>query len=84
MGGRGGARGAVVFMLDEKGALQPVRVRQGITDGQFVEIRDGLAEGQAVITGIADPAGARPAGGRAGASPATNPFNPQRPQRRQR
>src|SRR5688500_744677 len=67
MGGRGGARGAVVFVLDEKGAPQPVRVRQGITDGQYVEIREGLAEGQAVITGVAAPAAARPGGGRAGA-----------------
>ena len=84
MGGRGGARAALVFVLDEKGAPQPVRVRQGITDGQFVEIRDGVSEGQAVITGTADPGAVRPAGSRAGASPGTNPFNPQRPQRRQR
>jgi hypothetical protein len=60
-----------------------VRVRQGITDGQFVEIADGLTEGQAVVTGIADPS-ARPAAPRAGGSPAANPFSPSRPQRRQR
>lgn len=83
MGGRGGTRASVVFVLDAKEAPQPMRVRPGITDGQFVEIRDGLTEGQAVITGIADPAAARPAAGRTSGSPAANPFNP-RPQRRQR
>jgi HlyD family secretion protein len=80
----GGGRRVVVFTPDPKGEPQPVRIRQGISDGQFVEVVDGLDEGAAVITGVAsgDAAAGRP--GRAGASPASNPFQPQRPQRRTR
>ena len=53
----------------------------GITDGQFVEVVDGLTEGQQVVTGVAS-ATARGAAPRAGASPAANPFAPAAPQRR--
>ena len=81
--GAGGSRPAIVFVLDASGAPQPVRIRAGISDGQFVEVATGLTEGQAVITGIAGDAvrGATP---RAGASPAANPFAPAPPQRRSR
>jgi len=78
-----GARAAMVFMLDEGQKPQPVRVRPGITDGQFVEVVNGLTEGQAVITGVAGEA-VRGAGPRTGASPAANPFAPAAPQRRTR
>jgi HlyD family secretion protein len=41
------------------GAPAPVRVKIGITDGSFTEITGGeLAEGAAIITGIAGAAGA--------------------------
>jgi hypothetical protein len=60
-----------------------VEVRVGISDGQHVELRDGLEEGAAVITGTEIP-GAAASSPRAGASPSSNPFSPQRPQRRQR
>jgi HlyD family secretion protein len=33
-------------------ALQPVRVKTGVSDGAFTEVSDGLKEGDAVITGM--------------------------------
>jgi hypothetical protein len=72
-----------VFVLDEKGQPKPVEVRVGISDGQHVEVREGLDEGAVVVTGTEIP-GARGAGApRPGSSPSSNPFNPQF-QRRQR
>ncbi len=79
----GDGRPAVVFAVGAKGAPQPKPIRTGISDGQFVEVRDGLDEGATVITGY-DLGLGRPAGPpRAGASPSTNPFSPaRRPERR--
>jgi len=76
-------RPALVFVLDDKGEPQPARIRPGITDGQFVEVVDGLTEGQAIVTGVAAETaqGATP---RPGGTPAANPFSPARPQRRSR
>jgi HlyD family secretion protein len=83
-GSRGPGRPTTVFVPDEKGEPKPVDVRIGISDGQYVELRQGLDEGAVVITGTEIP-GARAAGGpRPGGSPSSNPFQPQRPQRRQR
>jgi HlyD family secretion protein len=79
----GGNRPTVAFVLDEKAEPQPVRIRPGLSDGQFVEVVDGLTEGQQVVTGVAS-ATARGATPRAGASPAANPFAPAAPQRRTR
>ena len=84
--GETGTRPQIVFVLNEKGEPQPARVRLGISDGQFVEVREGLDQGARVVTGAetgaARAAAARPAAASPGAS---NPFNPpQRPQRRQR
>lgn len=83
--GRGPVRPTTVFVPDEKGLPRAVEVRIGVSDGQFVELREGLEEGAAVITGTEIP-GARAAGAapRPGASPSSNPFSPQRPQPRQR
>jgi len=82
--GEAGTRPQIVFVLNEKGEPQPARVRLGISDGQFVEVREGLDQGARVVTG-ADTGAARAGGARPAASPAaSNPFNPQRPQRRQR
>ena len=83
--GRGPGRPTTVFVPDEKGQPKPVDVRIGVSDGQFVEVREGLVEGAMVITGTEIP-GARAAGAgpRPGTSPSTNPFQPQRPQPRQR
>jgi HlyD family secretion protein len=83
-GGEGSGRPQLIFVLNEKGQPQPARVRLGISDGQFVEVREGLDEGARVVTGQEAEA-ARGTPPRPGASPAaSNPFNPQRPQRRQR
>jgi HlyD family secretion protein len=81
---RGPGRPTTVFVPGEKGQPRAVDVRIGISDGQFVELREGLDEGAPVITGTEIP-GARAAGGpRPGVSPSSNPFSPQRPQPRQR
>jgi HlyD family secretion protein len=79
------ARPAVVFVPGPDGKPQPRPIRVGISDGQFVEVADGLQEGERVITGAggdASRAGSPRPGGSPGA--ATNPFAPQQGQRRQR
>jgi hypothetical protein len=68
-------------VLDEKGAPKANPVVVGISDGQFVEVKEGLVEGVAVVTGV--DSGAR-AMARPGPSASTNPFAPGPPQRRQR
>ncbi len=77
-------RPTTVFVLDPAtGQPKPVEVRVGISDGQHVEVLEGLEEGAVVVTGTEIP-GARSAGSpRPGSSPSSNPFNPQF-QRRQR
>ncbi len=50
--GKGG--GAVVYVPARDGKVRPVRVKTGVTDGQFTELVDGeLAEGSDVVTGMA-------------------------------
>jgi HlyD family secretion protein len=82
-GGHEPGRPTTVFVPDEKGEPRALEVRVGISDGQFVELREGLDEGATVITGTQIP-GVTATIPRAGASPSSNPFTPQRPQRRQR
>jgi len=53
-----------------------------VTDGQFVEVKDGLAEGDTVVTGVEGEAGAAARAGQPQPG-GSNPFNPQF-QRRQR
>jgi HlyD family secretion protein len=95
-GGRGGPRGdsgevgaasgerrsALVFILNDKGQPEPVRVRVGVSDGQYVEVQDGISEGARVVVGI-EAEGVRTPATRPSGSPSINPFNPQF-QRRQR
>jgi hypothetical protein len=82
-GGRDGQgrRRTVVYTLDENGAPKATPVVLGLSDGQFVEVKEGLSEGDKVVLGTGG-AGAF-AGPRTAASPSSNPFNPQF-QRRQR
>jgi multidrug efflux pump subunit AcrA (membrane-fusion protein) len=69
-------------VLDERGQPAPRRIRVGISDGQFVEVKEGLEEGTRVVTGL-EAEGGRGTPPRMGASPANNPFQPQfGPQRR--
>jgi len=87
-GAPGGAEGdsgrsALIFVLNDKGQPEPVRVHTGVSDGQFVEVKDGLTEGARVVVGIEGEGTARPPGPRPSGSPSNNPFNPQF-QRRQR
>ncbi len=58
-GGRGPGRPTTVFVPDEKGQPKAVDVRIGVSDGQFVELREGLEEGAAVDHRHRDPGRAR-------------------------
>jgi HlyD family secretion protein len=80
--GEGGGSRGLVFVPDEKGQPQAVRVRLGISDGQFVEVKGGVEEGARVVTGVVT--GARAATGRPSPGATSNPFAPGPPQRRQR
>lgn len=88
-GGGGKARGdrgqrGLVFHIGRDGKVEPVRIETGVTDGQWVEVKSGLAEGQSVITGVeAGVASTQSATPRASPS-ATNPFAPAPPSRRTR
>jgi HlyD family secretion protein len=77
----GGSGAGIVFTLDAKGEPLPARVRLGVSDGQFVEVREGLTEGDRVVTGI-DGDTARPSPRASGSPGAANPFQPQFQQRR--
>jgi HlyD family secretion protein len=87
--GRAGAggtqRGPSIVFVSNDGAPEPKLVRLGISDGQYVEVRDGLSEGAAVITGLDVTGGARPQARPSGAA-SGNPVQPQpfRPQGRPR
>jgi HlyD family secretion protein len=73
-------RPATAYVLGAKGPERK-RITVGTSDGQFVEVVEGLSEGTPVVTGVeGDAATGRPAQG--GGGPAS-PFSPQ-PQRRQR
>jgi HlyD family secretion protein len=78
----GERRSALVFILNDKGQPEPVRVRVGVSDGQYVEVQDGISEGARVVVGV-EAEGVRTPGTRPSGSPSINPFNPQF-QRRQR
>jgi HlyD family secretion protein len=77
---RQGNRPSVVFVLGADGQPKATPVRLGISDGRYVEVVDGLREGDRVVTGL-DGGGGAP---RPGASPSTNPFAPTRPSPRVR
>jgi HlyD family secretion protein len=82
----GGARGdrapSIAFVV-AAGLPQPRALRLGLSDGQFMEVREGLAEGDQVIIGL-DQGVASAGPARMGASPSTNPFAPARPPDRRR
>jgi HlyD family secretion protein len=82
-GGGPGRRGrpSTIFVPGPDGMPKAVPVTVGISDGQYVEVREGLDEGATVITGTEIPGA--PRGPRPSGSPSSNPFSPQF-QRRQR
>jgi HlyD family secretion protein len=78
----GSGRPTTVYVLGSNGRPQPQPVKLGLSDGQFAEVVEGLAEGARVVTGLEAPTGttaARPSAAPSG----SNPFAPQR-ERRQR
>jgi HlyD family secretion protein len=81
--GRGGpGRSAVIFVPGPDGRPEPRRVRLGISDGRFVEVLDGLEEGQKVVTGVEEAGRPRTPG--PSPSGPNNPFQPPRPNTRPR
>ena len=74
-------RPSTIFVPGADGKPKPVQVVVGVSDGQFVEVREGLDEGTTVITGTEIPGA--PRGPRPSGAPSSNPFSPQF-QRRQR
>ena len=85
-GGWGGGQGrrgrpSTLFVPGPDGKPKAVPVVVGISDGQWVEVREGVEEGATVITGTEIPGA--PRGPRPSGSPSSNPFSPQF-QRRQR
>jgi HlyD family secretion protein len=78
----GGRPGTVYILGDVSAKPEPVHVRLGVSDGQFVEVKDGVAEGARVVTGV-EGGLFRPSAPTASPTPA-NPFNPAAPPRRQR
>lgn len=81
-GSPGSGRPAVVYLLDPEGRPLATPVGLGLSDGQFVEVVEGLEESARVVTGVESASGPKVA--RPSASPSgTNPFAPQ-VERRQR
>jgi HlyD family secretion protein len=74
-GGGGHGRPGLVFVPGPGDEPKATQVRLGLSDGRFIEVVDGLAEGAKVITGVEDPAAPRP---QPSASGSTNPFQPTR------
>ena len=57
------AGSAIVWTIDAKGALAPVRVRTGLSDGRNTVLEDAtLAEGTRVVVGVVDASSADEAG----------------------
>jgi HlyD family secretion protein len=79
-GPRASGRPAVVYVLGADGRPQAAPVRLGLSDGQYVEVVEGLGQGAQVVTGELLPVAAP--GARPSASPSSsNPFAPQRERR---
>jgi HlyD family secretion protein len=76
-------RGARIYVLGQNGQPERRDVVIGISDGQYVELCEGLREGDSVVTGLAS-ATATTTGSRGTSSTPSNPFAPPRPERRTR
>ena len=69
VGGNGGA-GGTLYIVDATGVLTPIRVRTGITDGKFTEVRGReVAQGMKIVAGTVQPQSAE--------SETANPFQQQ-------
>ena len=49
---------SVVYILDNRGEPKSTRVKLGLSDGNYLEVLDGLTEGERVIVGAASKPGA--------------------------
>jgi HlyD family secretion protein len=68
------ASSAILWTLDNKGMLSPVRVRTGLSDETHTEVAgQNLAVGTKIVTGVVD------AGSMSGNAPSKNPFQSPRP-----
>lgn len=50
------ARAQIIYTLDDRRQLKPVRVRTGISDANYIEIVDGLRDNQELVVGMKGPA----------------------------
>ncbi len=80
--GQGGAgRGKRLYVPGPRGWPEPRDVKLGLSDGRFVEVVEGIREGETVITGLRDPTQAAAPGARPSANATNNPFAPRRERR---
>jgi HlyD family secretion protein len=77
----GGERSRNVFVPGAGGRPEPREVTLGLADGRFVEVVDGLREGEAVITALRGSAEAAVGGPRPSPAATNNPFAPRRERR---
>ncbi len=68
-----GSTVSIIKMVDGKKTAAPSKVKTGGSDGQYVEIRDGLKEGDTIVLAGMD------AGGKKGQGGPTSPFGPAKP-----
>lgn len=78
-GARDGSR--QIWVPGAAGRPEPRDVKLGLSDGRFIEVASGLAEGDSVITGLRGSAAVGPAGPRPSPGASNNPFSPRREQR---
>jgi len=72
---RNGPSSAILWTLDNKGTLNPVRVHTGLSDETHTEVvGPNLAAGTKIVIGVVDPGS-----GTAGDAPSKNPFQSPRP-----
>jgi HlyD family secretion protein len=70
-----GASSAILWTLDGKGKLNPVRVHTGLSDENHTEVAgQNLAVGTKIVIGVADPGSAT-----SGDASSKNPFQSPRP-----
>ncbi len=72
--------GRPLFVPGKGGRPEPRAVKLGLADGRFVEVLEGLQEGETVITGLRGAAVAA-SGTRPSPAATNNPFSPRREQR---
>jgi len=75
------AGSAILWTLDDKGMLEPVRVRTGLSDGRNTAVEGAkLAEGTKVVIGVLDAGGTTSSDESSSRNPFQSPRTGTRPQ----